>query len=132
MSIEEKIEQKILKWKDGDCKLSCRDRTVIEGNKATYYLWTSPVVVIHKKTDGKYRVEFSFCGWHTQTTKERISYLLRVFADCYIFQKDWKLYLNDSNNNVYPIDSGKSYTVEDGKLLDVLGREVKAIENFKR
>lgn len=123
--IEEKIIEKIHTWKDGIYKLSVRDEVKIEGNKAIYYLWGSPVVTITGKT-----VRFCFCGYASQTTKQRISELLWEFADCYIFRRNWAHYLK-MNNNYYKINESYCYTIKDGILYDSKDNKVESLKDFK-
>ena len=128
--IEEKIIDRIHTWKDGEYKLSCRDRVEIKNGKAVYYLWRSPIVTVYKMTDGKKSVKFSFCGYSSQTTKQRISELLWRFAHCYIFRKNWIHYLK-MNDEYYRINENISYTIEDGILFDSIGNKVEPLEGFK-
>ena len=129
--IEERIIDKIQNWKDGNYSLSVRDRVKIENGKAVYYLWQSPIVTVYKEVDGKKTVSFSFCGYSSQTTKERISELLRAFSGCYIFRKDWLHYLK-MGNDYYRINESKRYTIENGILFDVLGNKVESLKDFTR
>ena len=132
--IEEKIIDCINNWKDGEHRLSKRDRVVIDGNKAIYYLWISPVFSIRKETDGKTTINFSFCNWGSQTTKERISELLWAFSDSktYIFRKNWIHYLK-MNGKYYWINESKPYAISNNKLFEsVSGIEVIPIKDFKR
>ena len=131
--IEERIIDCINNWKDGEFRLSKRDRVVIEGNKAIYYLWISPVFSVTNETDGKKSINFSFHNWGSQTTKERISELLWAFSDSktYVFRKNWIHYLK-MNEKYYWINESKTYAITDGKLFEaVTGKEVKPIEDFK-
>lgn len=129
--IEDRIIQRINTWKEGSYKLSERDKVRIEGNIATYYLWDYNVFSVEKK-DNKRIISFCFHGWGSQTTKNRISELLWYFADkVYIFRKNWIHYLK-MNDNYYEIKETSFYKIEDGKLLDKDGREIKALEDFKR
>lgn len=124
--IEEKIIDKINSWKDGIYSLSVRDRIEIKNGKAVYYLWKSPIVTVTGKT-----VQFSFCGFSSQTTKQRISELLWEFADCFIFRKNWIHYLK-MGNDYYRINENVSYTIEDGILFDSIGNKVEPLKDFKR
>ena len=123
--IEKRIIDTINNWKDGVYNLSVRDKVKIDGDKATYYLWGSPIVTVTGKT-----VSFCFCGYASQTTKERISELLWEFADCFIFRKNWLHYLK-MGDNYYKIDETQCYTVKDGILFDSDGNKVKLLEGFK-
>ena len=131
--IEERIIDTINNWKDGEHRLSKRDRVTIEGNKAIYYLWISPVFSVTKETDGKTTINFSFCNWGSQTTKERISELLWAFSNSktYVFRKNWIHYLK-MNEKYYQINENKPYAITDGKLFEaVTGKEVEPLEGFK-
>lgn len=129
--IEEKIIDKIHTWKDGIYCLSVRDTVEITKNKAIYRLWGSPVVKVYKETDGKKTVSFCFCGYPSQTTKERISTILQEFAHCHIFRKNWIHYLK-MGNDCYRIEEASHYTVKDGILLDSIGNKVEPLEGFTR
>jgi len=129
--IEEKIIDKIRTWKDGNYSLSVRDKVEIKNGKAVYYLWDSPVVTVYKMTDGKKSICFSFCGYSSQTTKERISELLWAFSDkAFIFRKNWIHYLK-MGNDYYRISENKTYTIENGILFDSIGNRVESLEGFK-
>lgn len=128
--IEERIIDTINNWKDGEHRLSCRDRVEIDNRTANYYLWDSPIFKVKKETD-KTVITFSFCNWGSQTTKERISELLWEFAGCYIFRKNWIHYLK-MGNDYYRIHEDKRYTIENGKLFKATaGEEVEPLKNFK-
>ena len=132
MSIEEKIIEKMEHGKIREYCLSCRDRVFIreidDRRVMTYFLWSSPLVNV--VTGEKPFIEFSFCNWSSQTTKERISHLLYHFADCIVFQKNWKMYLK-KDNKVYPIDTCMNYTIENGVIMDRHGETLEEIEGFK-
>ena len=128
--IEEKIIERIHSWKEGNYSLSVRDRVEIKGDKADYYLWQSPVVTVYKEADEKKSVCFSFCGYASQTTKERISELLWEFLGCYIFRKNWIHYLK-MNDEYYTINENKTYTIKNGILFDSIGNKVEALKDFK-
>ena len=129
MSIEEKIIEKMEHGKAREYNLSCRDTvTIKEDNKriVTYILWASPIVTIIEE-DGKRKIEFSFCGWSSQTTKKRISHILYHYAKCWVFQKNWKIYLR-KGNKVYSVDTCMKYTIEDGVITDIHGKELEEVE----
>lgn len=132
MSIEEKIIEKMEHGKIREYFLSCRDRVLIreiDGRRVmTYFLWSSPIVNV--VTGDKPFIEFSFCNWGSQTTRERIAHLLRHFNGCFVFQKNWKMYLSH-NNKIYPIDTSMNYTIENGVITDRHGNILKEIEGFK-
>ena len=128
--IEEKIIDRIHTWKDGSYSLSVRDRVEIKNGRAVYYLWDSPIVTVYKMADSKKSVCFSFCGFSSQTTKQRISELLWEFTHCYIFRKNWIHYLK-MGNDYYRIHEDKRYTVENGILFDSIGNKVEALKDFK-
>ena len=137
MSIEERIIDKFVNGKDKEYTLSCRDRVVIvttDGiRKVTYFLWVSPIFSM-TETNGKKIINFSFCHWSSQTTKNRIDSLLLHFTRrFYVFQKNWILYLYDTDTKeVFKIDTSMEYTVEGGKITDIHGDSLIAIEGFKR
>jgi hypothetical protein len=129
--IEERIIDTINNWKDGEHKLSCRDRVEIDNRTAIYYLWDSPIFKVKKETD-KTVITFSYCNWGSQTTKERISELLWEFAHCYIFRKNWIHYLK-MNDEYYKIDESITYSIVDGKLFKATsGEEVEPLKDFTR
>lgn len=129
--IEEKIIDTINNWKEGTYRLSIRDRVDITKNQAVYCLWGSPVITVYKRTNGKKSTSFSFCGFSSQTTKERISELLWVFEHCHIFRKNWAHYLK-MGNDYYEISEDSRYTVKDGNLLDSIGNKVEPLKDFTR
>ena len=128
--IERKIIERIHTWKDGDYRLSCRDRVNIKNGKAIYYLWSSPVVTIYKEADGKKSIHFSFCGYASQTTKQRISELLWEFSGYYIFRRNWLHYLK-MGKEYYLLHETRCYTIEDGILFDSIGNKVEPLKDFK-
>lgn len=128
--IEERIIDKIQNWKDGNYSLSVRDRVEIDNRTAIYYLWQSPIVTIYKEADGKKTVSFSFCGYSSQTTKQRISELLWAFSGCYIFRKNRIHYLR-MGNDYYKINESRCYTLKNGVLFDTLGNKVEPLKDFK-
>lgn len=128
--IEEKIIDRIQSWKDGTYSLSVRDRVEIKNGKAVYYLWQSPIVTVYKEADGKKSVNFSFCGYSSQTTKQRISELLWEFSGCFIFRKNWIHYLK-LGKDYYRIHEDKTYTIENGILFDSIGNKVEPLKDFK-
>lgn len=128
--IEQKIINRIQSWNEGEYKLSVRDRIVIAGDKAIYYLWHSPIVTVYKEADGKNTIKFSFCNYSSQTTKQRISELLFQFMGCYIFRKNWIHYLK-WGNDYYKINESQSYTAKDGILFDTIGNKVEPLRGFK-
>ena len=128
--IEERIIDTINNWKEGEHRLSCRDRVEIDNRTAIYYLWDSPIFKVKKEAD-KTVITFSFCNWGSQTTKQRISELLWEFTHCYIFRKDWIHYLK-MNDKYYKIDESITYSIVDGKLFKATtGEEVEPLEGFK-
>ena len=137
MSIEERIIDKFVNGKDREYILSKRDRVVIKTENGIkeikYYLWSSPIFCM-TETDRKITIDFCFCSWSSQTTKNRIDCLLLHFTKrFYVFQKNWLLYLYDTDTKeVFKIDTSMRYTVEGGKITDRHGNSLIAIEGFKR
>lgn len=129
--IEEKIIDRINSWKNGVYCLSVRDMVEIKENKAIYYLWNSPIVTVYKESDGQKSIRFSFCGYGSQTTKERISELLWEFASCLIFRKNWIHYLK-MGNDYYRINESCGYTIKDRSLFDAIGNKVEPLKDFTR
>ena len=133
MCIEDKIIEKLEHGKNREYSLSCRDTVVIKTvdgvREATYILWCSPIVTI-KDVDGKKKIVFSFCGWSSMTTKNRISAILWHFLGWSIFQKNWKIYITKSLK-VYPVDCSMQYTVNESGIVDVHGKELEEIKDFK-
>ena len=124
--IEEKIIDRINSWKNGSYTLSVRDRVEIKNGQAIYYLWKSPIVTVTGKS-----VKFSFCGFSSQTTKNRISSLLWEFAGCLIFRKNCIHYLK-MGNDYYRLNESYSYTIKNGNLFDSIGNKVEALKDFTR
>lgn len=92
-----------------DKSFSVRDRLKREGyNQYRYYLWDSNIFT--KRADGI--IEFSFCNWSTQTTKERISNFLwhETNFKCYVHQKDFNMYLTIGDSEIL-LDTSKTYTI---------------------
>lgn len=135
MDIETKIINRIEGWKEGDFSLSCRDsvqvKTINGKIKAIYILWVSPIFEVTKEIDGNFTVKFSFCGYSTQTTKNRLSTLINHFIGGYIFQKNYNMYYCNAKREVYPIDVAWSYMLKDGKLFETQGKEATPIKDFK-
>lgn len=108
MRVVEKNIIKAIKEKK-TLNLSKRDFTRREDGKTIYTLWNSDVFILYD--DGK--IEFSFCGWTSNTTKSRINSLLWEFSNRdYISQKNYVLYFNHGEK----IDPCKKYTIIDGIL----------------
>lgn len=102
-----------------DKQFSIRDRIVREGyNQYRYYLWGSNIFT--KKADGT--IEFSFCGYMTNTTKDRIHDFMHheVHFPCSVYQKDYQMHLL-IGDSVIDIDICKRYSI------NVKTREVKVI-----
>ena len=97
--------------------LSVRDR--IEkyyfkdsGNKRfEYKLWDSSVFIIDR-INGIYSVAFCFHGYMTNTTKSRINAFLWEYLKCSVSQKNYELYLNDSNGNKTKINVCDFYQID--------------------
>ena len=92
-----------------DKMFSCRDRLKREGyNQYKYYLWGSNI--FNKRADGK--IEFSFCGYQTSTTKNRISDFLwhEINYHCTLRQKNYQMYLIIGDSKI-KIDSDKRYEI---------------------
>ena len=94
-------------------ELSTRDTVITTNTQKRFYLWTSCIFVLDKENN----VRFSFCGYQTNTTKNRINALLKEFVSCNVcvYQKNGELFYN-SDNRAYPIDVYKTYTIQNGTL----------------
>lgn len=96
--------------------LSLRDSVTLEKTQKRVYLWGRCIFTLDKGNS----IRFSFQGWQTSTTKGRINALLSAFSSCSarIYQKNYQLVFS-SSAGVFPIDSDKIYTVENGKPEEV-------------
>ena len=92
---------------------SIRDLVEVTEKEVNYYLWTSKIISIDKKTKS---MCFSFCGYMTNTTKARINAFLSAFGNGYIFQKNYTLYWTDGKLKVL-IDTEKRYYIKEGLLV---------------
>ena len=108
------IETKIIDWvkthDSGEFRPSMRDYVNGKGNgKYFFRLWDSLIFV--KTSDAVY---FSFCGYSTLTTKNRINAYLRTFGSGSVYQKNYTLYWDGLE-----LDSEKIYRVADGKIKQI-------------
>ena len=87
------IEKKIIECleRQENKILSKRDR--VENN--VYYLWDSPIVEIKNNC-----VLVSFCGFNTNTTKQRIRNILYYFSKINVFQKNFEIYINNEKIDI--------------------------------
>ncbi len=109
-TIEEKIID-ALNGSNGVKNLSCRDRVEVDGNTKKYYLWNS--LLFWNDAENVYY--FSARGYSSQTTKSRLSAILRNFLDASIMQKDYKWSLN-WNGKKYSVDSDSIFCFKGDKL----------------
>ena len=108
------IETKIIDWvkthESGEFRPSMRDYVKGTGKGIYYFrLWDSLIFV--KTSDAVY---FSFCGYSTLTTKNRINAYLCAFGSGSVCQKNYTLYWDGLE-----LDSSKIYRVADGKIRQV-------------
>lgn len=96
-----------------DKSFSTRDLVEVTEKEVNYYLWSSKIVSIDKKTKS---MCFSFCGYMTSTTKARINAFLSAFGNGCIFQKNYTLYWTDGKLKVL-IDTEKRYSIKEGLLV---------------
>ena len=94
-------------------ELSIRDTVITTNTQKRFYLWNSCIFVI----DNENNVRFSFCGYQTNTTKNRINALLKEFVSCNVcvYQKNGELFYNSGNRD-YLINLYKIYTIQNGTL----------------
>lgn len=62
------------------------------------------------------------CGWETNTTKERLNWILDIFDLWHIFQKNYKWYYMDKNWKVFSMDS---WTI----ILSIKNKNILSIYN---
>lgn len=91
---------------------SVRDYVEVTEKEINYYLWSSKIVSIDKKTKN---MCFSFCGYMTNTTKARINAFLSALGKGHSFQKNYKIYWTDGKLKVL-IDTEKRYFIKEGLL----------------
>ena len=96
--------------------LSLRDSVTLEKTQKRVYLHGNCIFTLDKENN----VRFSFQGWRTNTTKNRINALLSAFSSCsaVIYQKNYHLVFSSSVGK-FPIDSDKIYTIKNGKPEEV-------------
>ena len=96
--------------------LSLRDSVTLEKTQKRVYLHGNCIFTLDKENN----VRFSFQGWRTNTTKNRINALISAFSSCsaVIYQKNYQL-LFSCSAGVFPIDSDKIYTIRNGKPEEV-------------
>lgn len=108
------IETKIIDWvkahESGEFRPSMRDYVKGTGKGIYYFrLWDSLIFVKMENA-----VFFSFCGYGTQTTKNRINAFLSAFSTGYVRQKNYAMFYND-----FELELDKIYRVADGKIEQV-------------
>ena len=94
-------------WKKS---FSCRDSVECKGyNTFNYYLWENNI--FSKDSTG---IEFSFCGWSSQTTKNRLNAFLFSFwndrPSPKISQVNFNMVLKLKDKE-YKIDTSKRYRI---------------------
>lgn len=112
------IETKIIDWvkthESGEFRPSMRDYVKGTGNgKYFFRLWDSLIFV---KTANA--VFFSFCGYPTLTTKNRINAYLRAFGSGGVYQKNYTMYWTMSYEN-FELDSSKIYMLTNGNIKQI-------------
>ena len=90
-----------------------RENMVVEiDHNDTVYLKLHGNIIAFRDCLGK--VYIRNCGWETNTTKERLNYLLYAFnSDLKITQRKWVWYLGDK-----PWEGGKTYIYDESYKLN--------------
>ena len=117
-TIEKNIIQVLEELKDANYmtwdnfSLSVRDSVYKDRETIQYKLWNNIIFEYNRKENTYY---FSFCGYSTNTTKNRLNAILNAFFDASITQKNYKLVLNWDNQN-YFINETNIYCIKNHKL----------------
>ena len=96
-AIEKNIIQVLEELKDANYmawsnfSLSVRDSIYKDRETIQYKLWNNTIFEYNRKETTYY---FSFCGYSTKTTKNRLNQVLRSFFNGEIYQKNWGWFLN--------------------------------------
>lgn len=69
-----------------------RENMEVNTNGDVTYLRLWGNIIATKTKNG--RVYIDSCGWFTNTTKERLNYLLSMFGNYKIYQEKWLWYIN--------------------------------------
>lgn len=108
----EKLMVREIEFNSGNWKksFSCRDSVECKGyNTFDYYLWENKI--FSKDSTG---IEFSFCGWSSQTTKNRLNAFLFSFwndrPSPQIKQVNFNMVLKLKDKE-YKIDTSKRYRI---------------------
>jgi hypothetical protein len=70
-----------------------RENMAVNTNGDVTYLRLHGNTIATRTKDG--RVYIDSCGWFTNTTKERLNYLLCLLGNYKIYQKNWLWYIGD-------------------------------------
>ena len=117
-AIEKNIIQVLEELKDADYmawnnfSLSVRDSIYKDRETIQYKLWNNTIFEYNRKENTYY---FSFCGYSTNTTKNRLNAILNAFFEASITQKNYKWVLN-WNQKEYLIDATNIFYFKDNKL----------------
>jgi hypothetical protein len=113
-----KIEKEIIKaiHEKKTVNLSERDRIEVNSDSLTFILWNSEIFRINYK---ERNFNFSFCGYSTKTTKDRINLCLSYFFTCCCVMLNDKIpFFIDEKGIKKQINLNDVYIVDyNGKLL---------------
>lgn len=84
--------------------LSVRD-SIKYSHKEDVIEYTLHASEIFRYYIAKDKIQFTFNGYDTQTTKQRLNVLLSFFCNIVVFKRNGKLYLKDANNNIININN---------------------------
>ena len=128
-TIEKNIIQVLEELKDANYmtwdnfSLSVRDSIYKDRETIQYKLWNNMIFEYNRKENTYY---FSFCGYSTNTTKNRLNAILYNFLHVYIIQKNYKLVLN-WNNKEYLIDATNIFYCKGDKLFKKASHDVEVL-----
>ena len=128
-TIEKNIIQVLEELKDANYmtwdnfSLSVRDSIYKDQETIQYKLWNNMIFEYNRKENTYY---FSFCGYSTNTTKNRLNAILYNFLHVYIIQKNYKLVLN-WNNKEYLIDATNIFYFKGDKLFKKASHDVEVL-----
>ena len=128
-TIEKNIIQVLEELKDANYmtwdnfSLSVRDSVYKDRETIQYKLWNNIIFEYNRKENTYY---FSFCGYSTNTTKNRLNAILYNFLHVYIIQKNYKWVLN-WNNKEYLIDATNIFYFKGGKLYKKASHDVEVL-----
>ena len=128
-AIEKNIIQVLEELKDANYMtwdnftLSVRDSIYKDRETIQYKLWNNIIFGYNRKENTYY---FSFCGYSTNTTKNRLNAILNAFFEASITQKNYKWVLN-WNQKEYLIDATNIFYFKGDKLYKKASHDVEVL-----